>query len=160
MAPEQFLSQATLFVRIDRGWEELFPKVCGSLLNRILAALKQRFGSDQVTAVLRSVGRALVASRDVRRDTALEERLQQVLKVFVEFGGRARVDRSDGTVLIRGTTCPLAAVTGDHTEVCQMMQTMVSAIMGVPVRERCHRGAVPKCCFEFTLSTRKRPRRR
>ena len=131
--------------------EELFPKVCGPLLNPILAALKQRFGSDQVTVVLRRVGRALMASRDVRRDTALNKRLQQVLKVFVEFGGRARVERSDSMVLIRGTTCPLAAVTGDHTEVCQMMQTIVSGITGVLVRERCQRGQVPKCCFELTL---------
>ena len=140
--------------------EQLFPKVYGPLLKRILAALKQRFGSDRVTAVLRNVGRAIVASRHVRRDAKLDERLQQVMKLFVEFGGKARVERSDGSVVVHGTTCPLAAITGDHTEVCQMMQTMVSAIMGVPVRERCHRGAVPKCCFEFTLSTRKRPRRR
>jgi len=71
--------------------------------------------------------------------------------VFVELGGRARVERSDGTVIVRGTTCPLATVTGDHTEVCQMMQTIVSGITGVPVRERCQRGQVPKCCFELTL---------
>jgi predicted ArsR family transcriptional regulator len=140
--------------------EQLFPKVYGPLLNRILAALKQRFGSDQVTSVLRNVGRALVATRNVRRDTALDERLHQVLKVFVEFGGQARVERSDGTVLIRGITCPLAAVTGDHTEVCQMMQTIVSGITGMTVREKCQRGPVPKCCFELTLRRAKLTRAR
>jgi predicted ArsR family transcriptional regulator len=139
--------------------EQLFPKVYGPILNRILAALKQRLGSDKVTAVLRNVGRALVASRNVRRDATLDERLQQILKVFVEFGGQARVERSNGTVVVRGTTCPLAVVTGDHTEVCQMMQTIVSGIIGLRVRERCQRGTVPKCCFEFTLPARKRTRR-
>jgi predicted ArsR family transcriptional regulator len=140
--------------------EQLFPKVYGPILNRILAALKQRFGSDRIAAVLRNVGRALVAARHIRADAALDERLQQVLKVFVEFGGQARIERSDGTVVVRGTTCPLAAVTGDHTEVCQMMQTIVSGITGVSVRERCQRGQVPKCCFEFTLPRAKtrRPR--
>jgi predicted ArsR family transcriptional regulator len=59
--------------------EQLFPKVYGPLLNRILAALKQGSGPDKVTAVLRNVGRALVTSRNVRRDATLDERLQQVL---------------------------------------------------------------------------------
>jgi predicted ArsR family transcriptional regulator len=140
--------------------EELFPKSYGPLLNRILTALKQRFGSDQVTTVLRNVGRAIATSRDVRADATLDERLEQVVKVFAEFGGRARVERSDGSVLIRGTTCPLAAITGDHTEVCQMVQTIISGIIGVPVRQKCQRQAIPKCCFELTLprATSKRPR--
>jgi predicted ArsR family transcriptional regulator len=131
--------------------EELFPKSYGPLLNRILTALKQRFGSQQVTAVLRNVGRAVATSRNVPANEPFNERLERVVKVFAEFGGRARIERSDGTVLIRGTTCPLAAITGDHTEVCQMVQTIIAGIAGVPVRQKCKRQPVPKCCFELTL---------
>jgi predicted ArsR family transcriptional regulator len=131
--------------------EELFPKSYGPLLNQILTALKHRFGADEVAGVLRKVGRAVALSQDVRAEATLDERLEQVVKVFGEFGGRARVERTDGTVVIRGTTCPLAAITGDHSEVCQMMQSLIAGIAGVPVRQKCHRQATPKCCFELTL---------
>ncbi len=146
--------------------EDLFTKTYGPLLNRILAALKKRFGSKQVIAVLRDVGRGIATSRELRGEALFNERLQQVVKLFHEFGGQAHVERSDGTALIRGTTCPLAAVTGDHPEVCQMIQTLISEIVGVPVRQKCQHAPVPKCCFEVTFSqkskrgrARLRPRR-
>ena len=39
--------------------EELFPKVYGPLLARILAQLKERFGSEELEAVLREVGQRM-----------------------------------------------------------------------------------------------------
>jgi predicted ArsR family transcriptional regulator len=128
--------------------EELFPKTYGPLLDRILTTLKERFGSAQVTAVLRDVGRDIAASRKVLGDAAPTARLEEVLKLLHEFGGQARIERSDSMILIRGMTCPLAAVTGDHTEVCKMIETIISKILGVPVRQKCHRETVPQCCFE------------
>ena len=43
--------------------EALFPKRYGPLLERILSALKKRFGSSRVTSVLRAVGREIANSR-------------------------------------------------------------------------------------------------
>lgn len=135
--------------------EELFPKIYGVLLNRILAALKKRFGSDKMTSVLRGVGRDIAVEQKPHPASTLPQRLEQVVRVFHEFGGHARIEQSDGTTLIRGTTCPLAGITGDHTEVCQMVQTLISEIAGTPVRQICQREPVPKCCFELTLPPRK-----
>jgi predicted ArsR family transcriptional regulator len=138
--------------------EALFPKRYGPLLDRILKALKNRFGAKKVTSVLRTVGREIASSRKLTADASLNERLEQIAEVFREFGGQARIEHSDGTAVIRGTTCPLAAVTGNHTEVCQMVQALISEIAGIPVREKCQRAPVPKCCFELTLPRRKLPR--
>jgi predicted ArsR family transcriptional regulator len=138
--------------------EALFPKRYGPLLDRILKALKNRFGAKKVTSVLRAVGREIASSRKLTADASLNERLEQIAEVFREFGGQARIEHSDGTAVIRGTTCPLAAVTGNHTEVCQMVQALISEIAGIPVREKCQRAPVPKCCFELTLPRRKLPR--
>jgi predicted ArsR family transcriptional regulator len=136
--------------------EALFPKSYGPLLDRILRVLKRRFGSTKVTSALRAVGREIATAHKLTAKATLDERLEQILKVFHEFGGHARIERSDGTMLIRGTTCPLAAITGDHTEVCQMVQTLISQIAGTPVREKCQRQPVPKCCFELKLPPIKR----
>jgi predicted ArsR family transcriptional regulator len=138
--------------------EALFPKRYGPLLDRILKALKNRFGAKKVTSVLRAVGREIASSRKLTADASLNERLEQIAEVFREFGGQARIEHSDGTAVIRGTTCPLAAVTGNHTEVCQMVQALISEIAGIPVIEKCQRAPVPKCCFELTLPRRKLPR--
>lgn len=138
--------------------EELFPKTYGPLLNRVLAALKKRFGSNKVTSVLRAVGRDLATFRRSAANVSIDERLENVVKVFREFGGHARIEQSDGTTLIRGTACPLAAITGDHTEVCQMVQTLISEIVGISVRQKCQREPIPKCCFELTLPAKKRTR--
>src|SRR5215218_2012176 len=62
--------------------EKIFPRSYGMLLNRILTGLKKRFGSDEVTAVLRAVGRDLAASRQPRPNALLHERLEQVLRIF------------------------------------------------------------------------------
>jgi predicted ArsR family transcriptional regulator len=140
--------------------EELFPKTYGPLLNRILDALKKRFGSNQVASVLRAVGREIAASRKLRAGTPLNDRLEQIVKVFREFGGHARIERSDGIALIRGTACPLAAITGDHTEICKMVQTLISEIAGTPVRQKCQREPIPKCCFELKLPRAKLTSRR
>jgi predicted ArsR family transcriptional regulator len=140
--------------------EELFPKRYGLLLNRVLTELKKRCGSEKVTAALRAIGRDVAAPRKPRADTPVGQRLEQILKVFNEFGGHARIELSDGTTLIRGTICPLAAITGDHTEICQMMQTLIAEIAGTPVHEKCQREPVPKCCFEVILPPKKSKRKR
>jgi predicted ArsR family transcriptional regulator len=134
--------------------EELFPKTYGPLLNRILTALKKRSGPGEVMVMLREVGREIADSRKLPGETTLDERLKQVLKLFEDFGGHARVERSDGTVLIRSLVCPLAEVTADHPEICQMLETVCSKIVGKPVKQRCERDGVPKCVFELKTATR------
>ena len=53
---------------------------------------------------------------------------------------------------IQGYSCPLAAMTSDHPEMCRMAETLVTEIAGVPVYERCNRGERSRCCFEVATS--------
>ena len=57
-------------------------------------------------------------------------------------------DNGDGAYLIQGYSCPLAALTPEHPEVCRMAETLLTEVAGVPVYERCARGERPRCCFE------------
>jgi predicted ArsR family transcriptional regulator len=75
-------------------------------------------------------------------------RLEAAAGVLNELGGLAELEEQDGTVVIQGYSCPLAAVTPDHPEVCRMAEALVAEVAGVQVHERCDRSERPRCCFE------------
>lgn len=132
--------------------EELFPKAYGPLLNQILAQLKERFGSEQIEAVLQEVGHRMALSHTATGASPLKERLERAVKILASLGGQARIERGDGKVLIRAAGCPLAAATADHPEVCKMVRTLLGEVIDAPVREICQRGPSPHCCFEVQVS--------
>jgi predicted ArsR family transcriptional regulator len=63
------------------------------------------------------------------------------------LGALTRVE-TNGAIVIRGSGCPLAALTGKHSGVCLAMESLVAEIVGVPVRECCDRAGRPRCCFK------------
>ena len=75
-------------------------------------------------------------------------RLEAAAGVLNELGGLAELQEQDGTLVIQGYSCPLAAVTPDYPEVCRLAEALVAEVAGVPVHERCDRSERPRCCFE------------
>jgi predicted ArsR family transcriptional regulator len=133
--------------------ENLFPKAYDALLNQLITALKGRLPPAALEDMLREVGRSLAAGHVSDNSPAnLEARLKRALDVLKALGGSARVEREDGKLLIRSTACPLAAAVVEHPEVCNLAETLVGEIIGVPVKESCERGEPPKCCFEVGKS--------
>ena len=128
--------------------EELFPKAYGPLLERILAQLKERFGPEELEAALREVGHRMGGPHRAPDSSALEERLEQAVRVLASLGGQARIEREDGKIFIRGAGCPLSEVTANHAEVCRLVETLLTEVIDAPVRESCQRGPSPRCCFE------------
>jgi predicted ArsR family transcriptional regulator len=127
--------------------EELFPKAYEPTLRRLLDVLAERLGSEESEALLRSVGRRLVEGKTVPTH-GTRARLEEAVGVLDELGGLAELEEQDGTLVIRGYSCPLAAVTPDHPEVCRLAEALVAEVAGVPVHERCDRSERPRCCFE------------
>ena len=117
------------------------------MLGRLLDVLAERLGPEESEALLRSVGRRLAEGKTAPAD-GTRARLEAAAGVLNELGGLAEVEERDGTLVIRGYSCPLAAVTPEHPEVCRMAEALVAEVAGVPVRERCDRGERPRCCFE------------
>jgi len=128
--------------------EDLFPKAYEPALGRLLDVLVERLGLEESEALLRSVGRRLVEGKAVPTD-GTRARLEAAAGVLNELGGLAELEEQDGTLVIQGYSCPLAAVTPDHPEVCRLAEALVAEVAGVPVRERCDRSEErPRCCFE------------
>ena len=131
--------------------EELFPKAYEPTLRRLLDVLGERLGPEEAEVLLRAVGRGLAEGKTVPPD-GTRARLGAAVGVLNELGGLAELEERDGALVIQGYSCPLAAVTPDHPEVCRMAETLVTEVSGVPVYERCDRGERPRCCFEVATS--------
>ncbi len=127
---------------------DLFPKIYDSILNQLIAVLKEQIGAGETEEILREVGRRLAPPGDGNTDSDFAERLQQATKKLEAIGGQAALEEAGDKVIIRGRTCPLSAATGDHGEVCKMVETLLSDIIGEPVRQICQRESSPQCCFE------------
>ena len=132
--------------------EELFPKAYEPTLGRLLDVLSERLGPEESEALLRSVGRRLAEEHSTRADGA-HVRLETAVEVLNELGGLAELEERDGTLVIRGYSCPLGGVTPDHPEVCRMAESLVAEVAGVSVHERCDRGERPRCCFEVVSAS-------
>ena len=131
--------------------ERLFPKAYDALLNQLLATLKGRLPPSAVEDVLREVGRSLAArhaSGDAPADP--EARLRNAVQILKAIGGTPVVENEDGKLSIRSSGCPLAAAVAEHPEVCEVAEALVAEVVGLPVRESCHRGGEsPRCRFEI-----------
>jgi predicted ArsR family transcriptional regulator len=127
--------------------EDLFPKAYAPVLLRLLDVLSERLGPVQSEELLRVVGRGLVEG-EIEASDGGRPRLEGAVEVLNELGGLAELEEREGDVVIRGYSCPLAAVTPDHPEVCRMIEALLAELAGVPVREHCDRGESPRCCFE------------
>jgi predicted ArsR family transcriptional regulator len=129
--------------------EALFPKAYSPVLRRLLDVMAERLGSEETEALLRAVGRRIADERIVP-ESDLRGRLEAAVGVLNELGGLAELEECDGAFVIQGYSCPLSAVSSDHSEVCRMAETLVTNLAGVPIYEHCDRGERPRCCFEVT----------
>jgi predicted ArsR family transcriptional regulator len=132
--------------------EDLFPKAYEPVLHRLLDVLAEQLESDESEALLRLVGHLMAEEHTVPTD-GVRARLETAARVLNDLGGLAELEERDGAFVIRGYSCPLAAVTPDHPEVCRMAETLITELVGVPVHEHCDRGERPRCCFELTSSS-------
>lgn len=130
---------------------DLFPKAYGPILNQLVAVLKESIGPEKTEALLREVGRRVAPPRAKDDEVVFEKRLEQALRSLDNLGGQASIAREEGRVIIRGTGCPLSAASADHGEVCKMVETCLSEIIGTPVHQTCQREPSPHCSFEVQV---------
>ena len=126
--------------------EDLFPKAYGPVLRQLLEVLHERLEASEIEELLQAAGRRL-AARGLTPRGDLQTRLEEAINTLNTLGGLAELEQRNGTHLIRGSSCPLAAVVRDHPEVCRLTKALLTELIGVPVQEQCERGEKMKCCF-------------
>ena len=131
--------------------EQIFPKAYGLLLNHLMSSISKRLSSRELRASMREVGRSLAKEhRDHFTKKNRNERLLAALELLKKLGGSVALHETDGKKFIRGKSCPLAAITGHYPDACLIVETLLTEIIGVPVKEHCTHGQSPSCCFEVS----------
>lgn len=132
--------------------DTLLPKAYAPVLGLLLRTLAERMGPEEIEVLLREVGRRAAAGRKGEEEE-IRTRIDAAYGVLGELGGVADVEESDGTVFIRGFSCPLAALVPEHPGVCKLAEALLTEMVGVPVREHCDKTERPRCCFEIPLGS-------
>lgn len=136
--------------------EQLLSQAYVPLLLQFVRVLTRGLTTRAVNDLMREAGKELAdelsgghrPSGDLHARVALSSQLMNE-----QLGAVTHVEGNGGFV-IRGAACPLAALTGKHPAVCLAMESFVSEVVGVPVRECCDRSARPQCCFEIATTAR------
>lgn len=128
--------------------ERLFPKPYAQVLRQLLDLLGERMEPGQLEELIHTVGRRLAPEKvDAAADR--RARLEAAVVVLNGMGGLAELEERDGAVVIRGYSCPLAAVAPGRPEVCELAEALLAQATGLPIAQHCERGEPPRCCFEL-----------
>jgi predicted ArsR family transcriptional regulator len=123
--------------------EYLTSSAYAPVLQGILDTLRSRMKAD-FTPLLRDVGASL-ASRP--GSAASQKGLEAAADLLSSFGTPATLKTQAKARVVSNARCPLATITRQTPEVCQLMEALLSAASGIRLRERCERGAHPRCAF-------------
>src|SRR3954452_17919634 len=133
--------------------EQIFPKAYGLLLDLVLIVISKQLSPKELRAAMREVGRRVADNHLLAvKGKSREERIEMALDILKDLGGAANFEESEGKHFIQGNGCPLAAATSRHPEACLIAESLLSQIIGVPVKEHCIHGSTPSCRFEIRRS--------
>lgn len=132
--------------------EQLLSKAYIPLLTHLVDVFAHALPGHQVETLLRRAGRELARGLSGPKPIGgrLRARAIAASELMNEHLGAVTHVEGNGSIVIRGAGCPLAALTGKHRGVCLAMESLVSEIVGVRAKECCTREGRPRCCFELT----------
>ena len=129
--------------------EQLYPKAYGRLVSLLMSMFSHQVDPRNLRAGMRAAGRE-VAQEHLHelRGKSRRQRIDAALDILKELGGTATFHEQDGKHFIYGNGCPIAAATTNHPEACLLAESLLTEIIGAPVRQHCIRGPAPSCRFE------------
>ena len=137
---------------LDPDAELMLSRAYAPLLGALVDELAATRSAEEAETIMKAVGRRLAAGLSVSSQESAEIRVAKAVAALNSLGGDAQLEHIEGGLLIRGCGCPLSALTARRPEVCKAVQSLVSEIVGAPVRECCQREGRPQCHFEITTA--------
>jgi predicted ArsR family transcriptional regulator len=126
--------------------ELLLSKAYVPILTQLLHVLANRIPGQEFDAILREVGRGLMAGHVTGQGT-LRERAIAASDFLNDLGGTTEVAEEGGQYVIRGYGCPIAAATAEHPEACSALESLLTEFVGRPVTKCCEEYQRQRCCF-------------
>src|SRR5438477_5906608 len=132
--------------------EHIFPKAYGRLFNHFVTAVSDRLTSRAMRATMREIGRAVARDQlNQLQGRSRRNRIKAALDLLSDLGGSSKFDDRGGKQFISGQNgCPLAAITASHPEACLIVESLLSEIIGAPVKKCCDYSETPRCRFELS----------
>ena len=140
----QQVGKPTHVYSLTTSAENLLSSAYIPTLQTLLDALRARLDGGFVT-LLRDVGALLCTRRFAGSEAA--RGLDSALSVFESLGTPAVVETKGKQRVLSSRCCPLAAITRETPEVCQLMEQLLTSASGIAMREQCDRGEHPRCAF-------------
>jgi predicted ArsR family transcriptional regulator len=129
--------------------EHLFPKAYGRLVALLMSIFSSQVKSRRLRAGMRLAGRQVAREYlDGLQRKTRQQRINAALGILKQLGGAASLREEGGKHFIHGRGCPIAAATANHPEACLLAESLLTEIIGSPVKEHCIRGPTPSCRFE------------
>ncbi len=131
--------------------EQLLSQAYLPLLTQLVQVFANALPMDQVETLMRTVGRGLASEVPAERRPAgsLRSRVSAASDWMNEHLGAVTQFQGNGGYTIRGSGCPLAALTGKHPAVCLAMESLLTELLNADVTECCDRAERPTCCFKI-----------
>ena len=127
--------------------EQLFSRAYVPTLVALVETLTEHLSPSELDSVMREAGER-IAHTIPPLSGDIDARVVAAGALLEQLGGVvAPPEREGDTIVLRGLGCPLGAVTGHEPAVCHAVESMLSAVIGSPVHERCERGERPRCAF-------------
>ena len=127
--------------------EALFPRAYAAVLSEVLGYVRDERGAGELESFLRAVGRR-AGERARTSARGLRERIDAAVALLGEMGGLAEVEEKPDAFMIRGFSCPMAAIVGSNPEACALAEELIGGVVDAPVKECCNReGDSPRCAF-------------
>jgi predicted ArsR family transcriptional regulator len=134
---------------VDPRVEPIFSRAYIPFVAHLMRVLQERVHPGELNEIMHLVGRRLAAEWPRLRGS-LSERVDAASALLQQLGALHEVENLDGKFVIRGRACLLAAAVHGRPEVCRAIESLLTELLEVPVRECCERGERPRCCFEIT----------
>ena len=133
--------------------DQFFSRAYVPFLAELVRVLSDHLPAGQVHTLMRQVGKGLADELAPRnRPSGRRARVVLASSLMDQHLGTVTRVEANGSYVIRGVACPLAAVTGKHRSVCRAIESLVERVVAAPVRECCDRTGRPRCCFEIKRS--------
>jgi predicted ArsR family transcriptional regulator len=131
---------------ITAAAEHLLSSAYVPTLAVLLTTLRHRLNGDFIP-VLREAGLALAKRLRSRDATPAKRNLDAAMSILNDLGATAAIEDHGAERVLGTQCCPLAAITRETAEACLLMEELLSSASGRRMRERCERGAHPRCAF-------------
>jgi predicted ArsR family transcriptional regulator len=131
--------------------EQLLSQAYLPFLSQLVQVFANALPPAQVEKLMRTAGKGLANELPAakRPNGSMKSRVSAASDLLNTHLGAVTHVEANGGYVIRGAGCPLAALTGKHPAVCFAMESLLTELVGVEVRQCCERAGRPNCCFEF-----------